>query len=69
MKNVIEIQGVPHTFTLKDMSTFRIFARQTKPIADDLISSEMRAEEKMGFILIIDANEKIPVKAKKNKEV
>ena len=49
---ITELKGKPHTFTLKDGNTLRIFARETKTIADNNISNELRLAETMGLILL-----------------
>lgn len=36
-----ELRGNSHTFTQTDGETFRIFARETKEIGDELISEDM----------------------------
>lgn len=59
---VIEIKGVPHTLTQSDGKTFRIFAHQTKVIADSLISNEFKAEEKLGGLLLVPNNTKLTKK-------
>ena len=49
---VIEVQGLSHTLTQTDGSTFRLFARQSKVIDEKLVSAEFYAEQKMGNILL-----------------
>ena len=49
---IVELKGKSHTFTLKDGNTLRIFARETKTIADSNISNELRIAETMGLILL-----------------
>lgn len=62
---ITELKGRAQVFTLKDGKTFRIFARQTKEVADSNISNEMRIAENMGLILLTKTvNEVVP---KKNK--
>lgn len=50
---VIEMKGNNHVFTLADNSTFRIFARECKQIADNKVSDELRTAEKMGFVSLV----------------
>jgi hypothetical protein len=50
---IIECHGVPHTYTQKDGSTFRLYSREIADIDEDQISEEMRAEEQMGQIRIL----------------
>jgi hypothetical protein len=38
---VIELKNVPHTFTLKDGSTFRLYAREEREIKDEEVTKEM----------------------------
>lgn len=49
---ITELKGKSHTFTLKDGKTLRIFARETKTIAENNISNELRLAETMGLILL-----------------
>lgn len=49
---ITELKGRAQVFTLKDGKTFRIFARQTKEVAESNISKEMRIAEQMGLILV-----------------
>ena len=49
---ITELKGKPQVFTLKDGTTFRIFARETKTIAESSISNELRIAETMGLILL-----------------
>ena len=42
---ITELKGRAQVFTLKDGKTLRIFARETKAIADSNISKEMRIAE------------------------
>ncbi len=50
---VIEIKGLPHTLTLKNGKTLRIFARQQLTVADNQISEEFYAEQRIGDILLL----------------
>lgn len=52
---ITEIKGNSHVFTLKDKTTFRIFARETKEVDKTLVSEEMERAEKMGLILMTPA--------------
>lgn len=52
---ITELKGRAQVFTLKDGNTFRIFARDTKEVADSNVSNEMRIAERMGLILITKA--------------
>ena len=58
---IIELQGLPHTLTQSDGKTFRLFARQTKVINEELVSAEFLAEQGMRNILIV------PVEAEDSK--
>lgn len=49
---ITELKGRAQVFTLKDGKTLRIFARQTKEVAESNISKEMRIAEQMGLILV-----------------
>lgn len=49
---ITELKGRAQVFTLKDGKTLRIFARQTKEVAESNISNEMRIAEQMGLILV-----------------
>lgn len=49
---ITELKGRAQVFTLKDGKTLRIFARQTKEVAESNVSNEMRIAEQMGLILI-----------------
>lgn len=49
---ITELKGKAQVFTLKDGKTLRIFARQTKEVAESNISNEMRIAEQMGLILV-----------------
>lgn len=51
---ITELKGKSHAFTLKDGSTLRIFARETKTIAEKNISNELRIAETMGLILLAE---------------
>lgn len=50
---IIETKGLPHTLTRKDGKTFRLFARQQTTLADNLISDEFYAEQKIGGLLLV----------------
>jgi hypothetical protein len=50
---VIELKNVPHTFTLKDGSTFRLYAREEREIKDEEVTKEMLEEQKMGDITLL----------------
>lgn len=60
---IVELKGKSQVFTLKDGNTFRIFARETKEVAESKISNEMRIAESMGLVLLLKESE-LP---KKNK--
>lgn len=49
---ITELKGNSHVFTLKDGSTLRIFARETKKISESNISNELRIAETMGLVLL-----------------
>ena len=49
---ITELKGKSQVFTLKDGSTLRIFARETKKVADSNISNELRIAGNMGLILL-----------------
>ena len=49
---ITELKGRAQVFTMKDGKTLRIFARQTKEVAESNISKEMRIAEQMGLILV-----------------
>lgn len=68
---ITEIKGRPIVFTLKDGTTLRIFARDTKEVAESNISNEMRIAEKMGLIRMTPATkavitEEVPKTTKKS---
>lgn len=54
---ITELRGKPHIFTLKDGTTLRIFARETKTLAESKISNELRIAETMGLILLTKESE------------
>lgn len=64
---ITELKGRAQVFTLKDGKTLRIFARQTKEVADSNISREMRIAEQMGLILVTKTKviEEVTTKNKK----
>lgn len=64
---ITELKGRAQVFTLKDGKTLRIFARQTKEVADSNISKEMRIAEQMGLILMTKTivTEEVTTKNKK----
>lgn len=62
---ITELKGRAQVFTMKDGKTFRIFARQTKEVADSNISNEMRIAEQMGLILLTNVTEEVTTKNKK----
>lgn len=49
---VTELKGKSQVFTLKDGTTLRIFAHETKKVAESNISNELRIAETMGLILL-----------------
>ena len=49
---ITELKGKSQVFTLKDGTTLRIFARETKKIAESNISNELRIAENMGLIIL-----------------
>ena len=51
---ITELKGKAQVFTLKDGSTLRIFANQTKEIAKKSISENLKIAEEMGLILITE---------------
>lgn len=57
---VTELTGKSQVFTLKDGSTFRILARQTKQVADSKVSNEMRIAETMGLIMLTEESTEVP---------
>ncbi len=63
MKNITELVGASHGFTLTDGSTFRILAHETVSLKDGLISEDIRAAEAMGLIWVRE----IPVVVKTKK--
>ena len=64
--NITELKGRAQVFTLKDGKTLRIFARDTKAVADSNISKEMRIAEQMGLILMTkEVTEEVTAKNKK----
>lgn len=52
MVKVIELQGMPQVFTLKDGKTLRIYARETKEIESSKVSTELKRAEERGFIML-----------------
>lgn len=68
---ITEIKGNSQVFTLKDKTTFRIFARETREVADSNVSYEMKIAESMGLILMTatpDVGEKVVVEEVLNKK-
>lgn len=57
---IIELKGKSHVFTLKNGKTLRIFARQSKDVADGNISDELKIAESMGLILLIKDSVEVP---------
>lgn len=53
---VVELKGTSHVYTLKDGSTFRIFARKTADVDDNLISDEMLRAEKLRILRFIKSS-------------
>ena len=49
---ITELKGRAQVFTLKDGKTLRIFARETKEVAESNISNEMQIAKTMGLILM-----------------
>ena len=62
---IIELKGKSQVFTLKDGKTLRIFARETKTIAESNISPELRIAETMGLVLLAKETE-VPKTSKKS---
>lgn len=62
---IIELKGKSQVFTLKDGKTLRIFARQSKDVAESNISNELRIAERMGLVLITKDSTEIPKNNKK----
>ena len=61
MVKITELRGNAQVFSLKDGTTFRIFARETRSVAENKISDEMQIAENMGLIAI---NTEAPEKEK-----
>lgn len=49
---ITELQGLPHTLTQTDGKTFRLFARKSKVINEDLVSEGFYKSQARGYILI-----------------
>jgi len=63
---ITELKGKSHVFTLKDGNTFRIFAHETKKVADSNISNELKIAENMGLILLAKDYTELPKNNKKS---
>lgn len=63
---IIELKGKSQVFTLKDGKTLRIFARQTKKVADSNISNELRIAESMGLVMLTKDYTEVPKNNKKS---
>lgn len=61
---ITELKGKAQVFTLKDGKTLRVFARETKTIAENNISNEIKIAESMGLILL--SKESVPKTTKKS---
>ena len=62
---IIELKGKSHTFNLKNGNTLRILSHQTKKVADNSISDELKIAEDMGLIKMIQDSTEVP----KNKKL
>ena len=60
MIKVVERRGKAHVFSLKDKSTFRLFAHETKELESKKVSDELLLAEKMGIIALIDIPKEAP---------
>ena len=63
---ITELKGKAQVFTLKDGKTLRIFARDTKKVADSNISDELRIAESMGLVLLTKDSAEVPKNNKKS---
>lgn len=63
---IIELKDKSQVFTLKDGKTLRIFARQTKKVADSNISDQLRIAENMGLVLMTKDSVEVPKNNKKS---
>jgi hypothetical protein len=63
---ITELKGKSHVFTLKDGKTLRIFAHDTKKIADSKVSNELKIAESMGLILLMEDSTEVPKTNKKS---
>ena len=57
---ITELKGKSQVFTLKDGKTLRLFAHDTKKIADSKISTELKIAESMGLVLLTKDSVKVP---------
>ena len=57
---ITELKGKAQVFTLKDGKTLRIFARETKKVADSNISNELKIAETMGLVLLTKDSTEVP---------
>lgn len=58
---ITEVANSSHVFSLSDGSVLRLFARQSIPISESLISNEIRAAEKMKLIYLSNSIETAPL--------
>ena len=63
---ITELKGKAQVFTLKDGKTFRIFAHETRKIADGNISREIEIAKEMGLVLLMNDTAEVPNKTKKS---
>ena len=59
---ITELKGKSHVFTLKDGKTLRIFARETKKVADSNVSDELKIANTMGLIMLMSDSAEVPNK-------
>ena len=57
---ITELKGKAQVFTLKDGKALRIFARETKKVADSNISNELKIANTMGLILLTNDSTEVP---------
>lgn len=63
---ITELKGKAQVFTLKNGKTLRIFARETKEIAESDISREIELAKDMGLILLTEDKVEVPTNTKKS---
>lgn len=63
---IVELKGKSQVFTLKNKKTLRIFAHQSKEVADSNISDELKIAESMGLVMLIKDSLEVPKNNKKS---